>query len=582
MQLTRLPETTDPFDFTYGNSNAEILIISEYFSVEEAHQKRPLAGASGFEFRKICNDAGLDITKALFAVCAAQRPAGGDVRGLFYPTAEKKTRTAFRGLYPTPALRDGFDRIQLLIKALPNLKLIIGLGNLPLWMLTDVGTISTFQGYKIPGGVSKWRGSQLYHQAADSRRIPYLPIIHPTTILKDWSSRFPTVHDLKARAVRYLNATASWERDKTVYFPSPSFEEAQMVLHRWEAKLSLPEGLDLCADIETWRRSYIACIGLADAGLAICIPFFYFSPEGKILDYWTEEQEIELWLRIRTILSHPRCRVIGQNFIYDTQFLSRHYFITPNLAMDTMLAHHLLWPGTPKGLDYLASLYCSHYIYWKDESQDWDGQFEHESLWLYNCKDVRETFDIAVELRELISKLKREEHWAFQLEQWHLAWGMMKRGTNTNRRHFEQMNIELTKVADTLEATLLAYMPEDLRYTSAGGPWYSSPKHQMTIFYDILGLKPVLHKKTKRPTLDASAIAVLKERETWLSPLFQALEDLRSVGVFRSHFLQMKLSFDGRIRCNFNVGGTETFRWSSSANGFGEGTNLQNVPKGDD
>jgi hypothetical protein len=46
--------------------------------------------------------------------------------------------------------------------------------------------------------------------------------------------------------------------------------------------------------------------------------------------------------------------------------------------------------------------------------------------------------------------------------------------------------------------------------------------------------------------------------------------------------LEAKLSPDGRLRCSFNIAHPETHRWSSNSNGFGEGTNLQNIPKGDE
>lgn len=579
---TLIAPTTSPHLHIDGDLHAEVLILSEYFTAEEATHNKPLIGSSGYEFRKICADAGLEYGNTLRAVCAPVRPLGGDIRDLLYPTGEKKTRTNLRGLYPKPPLLQSENRIISLIKAMPNLKLIIGLGNLPLWLFTDHASITTQAGYKIPTGIAKWRGSQLFtSEARLGVKIPYLPLIHPVTILRDWSSRFPTVHDIKSRAVRFLRGELSWERKPWNYKADPSFDEATDALRRWEAKLSLGK-LELSVDIETWKRKYIACIGLADAQFAICIPFFHFNEKGGFVDYFTTGQEVEIWLQLRRILAHPNCRIIGQNFIYDTQFLHRQYFITPSFDFDTMLAHHLLWPGTPKSLDYLASLYCHHYVYWKDESQDWDGQFEHRSLWIYNCKDVRETYDIAQELKTLISKMQMDAQWAFQKDQWFLAFEMMKTGIAVNRSHFQKINQELTAIATELETFLLFCMPEDIRYTAAGGPWFTSPKHQMMIFYDQLGLKPVKHKKTKQPTFDVTALATLKETVPWLSTVFQALEDYRSIGVFRSHFLEMQLSFDGRLRCNFNVGGTETFRWSSSANGFGEGTNFQNIPKGDD
>jgi hypothetical protein len=36
------------------------------------------------------------------------------------------------------------------------------------------------------------------------------------------------------------------------------------------------------------------------------------------------------------------------------------------------------------------------------------------------------------------------------------------------------------------------------------------------------------------------------------------------------------------MKCSFNTAGTETFRWSSSTNAFWRGTNLQNIPKGEE
>ena len=563
-----------------GSINAEVLIISEYLTAEEAHTKKPLSGSSGYEFDKICREAGLLEFSILRTVLVAKRPLGNDPRDLYYPTTEKKTRTAFKGCYPKPEILDGITRVKQLISTMPNLKLIIGLGNLPLWAFTDKASIKTSQGYKIPGGVMKWRGSQIYTTDLP-QNIPYLPIIHPLIITKDWSYRGFTVHDLKARAVRFLKGKP-WHREHTPKFIfAPTLNDVENVLQSWEAKLSF-SSLKLAVDIETWKRSYIACIGIADYDKAMCIPFVYFDKDGTIQDYWSTDVETEIWLKLRKIFMHPNARIIGQNFIYDNQFLSRQYFIKSNLDFDTMLGHHLLWPGTPKSLDFLASLYCDHYVYWKDESQDWDGQFEHESLWLYNCKDVRETYDIAQELKSLIQTTKKEAQWQWQLEQWYLARDMMDKGIRINQQHFVIINKELTILATELENYLLEVMPEDIRFTSSGGPWFSSPKQQMLIFYDLIGLKKILHKKTKNPTFDTTALATLKETTPWLAPVFQALENLRSIGVFRSHFLEMKLSYDKRLRCNFNVGGTETFRWSSSANGFGEGTNFQNIPKGDD
>jgi DNA polymerase I-like protein with 3'-5' exonuclease and polymerase domains len=41
--------------------------------------------------------------------------------------------------------------------------------------------------------------------------------------------------------------------------------------------------------------------------------------------------------------------------------------------------------------------------------------------------------------------------------------------------------------------------------------------------------------------------------------------------------LETEIDSDGRMRTSYNIAGTETWRWSSSANAYGTGTNLQNI-----
>lgn len=82
--------------------------------------------------------------------------------------------------------------------------------------------------------------------------------------------------------------------------------------------------------------------------------------------------------------------------------------------------------------------------------------------------------------------------------------------------------------------------------------------------------------------MDAEALTALGKKNPPYKHLFKVLEVYRSIGVFKSHFLDIDLSPDARLHASFNIGGTETFRWSSSANPFNEATNLQNIPKGDE
>lgn len=110
-------------------------------------------------------------------------------------------------------------------------------------------------------------------------------------------------------------------------------------------------------------------------------------------------------------------------------------------------------------------------------------------------------------------------------------------------------------------------------------PWYRSNAQIQDLLYRQMRVPPVLHRKTRRPTLDDDALGVVRKREPGLGPLVDRLLEYRSLGVLRSTFLGECIDPDGRVRCSYNVAGTENFRFSSSKNAFGTGMNLQNIPR---
>jgi len=570
----------DPFAFTSGRRDAPVLLVGEAWGADEAVAKRPFVGSSGRELTRMLMDARVSPTDVLMTNVVDSRPPGNEFTHFLYPTKGAPADAAFNGLYAKPELRAGVSKLLALIAAVKP-KLIIGAGNVPLWALTSHAKVSTSAGYKLPSGIMSFRGSQLHTVPIDGVSYPFLPIIHPAAILRSWDLRSVTVHDLKTRAGRFLNGERpSWTEPPRHTLHRPTFKQAHAYLSYW-IYLAGKQELLLACDIETLARKYVVCLGLADNTREICLPFFGYTEAGEYFDYFSTTEEIEIWRLLSTLLRHPNTKIIGQNYMYDWQFLARLYGIDAPVSFDTMLAHHLLWPGTPKSLDYLASLYCDHYVYWKDESQDWAATGGSEQLWLYNCKDVRATYDIALELKSHIEKLKMTSLYESQLSQWRLTTRMLRRGVNCNATIKSQMHTKLVEASTEMEHFLLSCMPEALRYSSTGTPWYNSPTMLTKILYEQLKIPPVLHKKTKRPTSDATAIDAIKSKVPWLKPMLDVLEKYRSVNVFISHFLTARLGVDGRLRCAFNIGGTETFRWSSNETAFGEGTNLQNIPKGD-
>ena len=85
------------------------------------------------------------------------------------------------------------------------------------------------------------------------------------------------------------------------------------------------------------------------------------------------------------------------------------------------------------------------------------------------------------------------------------------------------------------------------------------------------------HVKDGRLTADAAALLSIKEQRADLIPIIDTILDHRHVEKTMQYVNPEKVDVDGRLRFSFNVSGTVTDRFSSSANPRGSGYNIQNV-----
>ena len=573
--------TDDLFQYTSGPRNARVLVVGEAWGWEEEVDKLPFVGASGKEFTRILSEAGLTRGDLLLTNVVHDRPPGNDFEHYLCKKGDLDAYDHIRGLKAKAKLSHGVRTLERLIRCVKP-ELIIAAGNVPLWVLSDHSTVAK-SGTKLPSGITSWRGSETFTRDGLGK-IPLLPIIHPAAILREWGFRAITINDL-GRAARFLRGNTSWNPPaRTFRLVKPTWPEISGYLWQLRQRLGR-QTLEIAVDLETYKRKWVSTIGIADERSEICIPLLRPIGEENVDSYLEIHQEIELWQELKHVLEHPNVRIIGQNFIYDTEWFYRYYNIRALVSFDTMVAHHLLFPGTPKRLDYLASLYCDHYCYWKDESGDWDKlPRDPIQYWTYNCKDTRATYDIAQVLKKALADEKMTHLYQDRLDQWHESRRMSLTGIPFNLPLQKEMRLQFVEEASQISQWLLNAVPEALQYTSTGKPWFASPKATMNLLYSVLGLTPILHKKTKKPTSDDQALAQIDDEAElpWLAPLLERLRHLRSIGVFISHFLDARPGVDGKMRCSFNVAHPETFRWSSNANGFAEGTNLQNIPKGEE
>lgn len=579
----------DPFYGTSGPHNAKIMVVGEAWGAEEDRKKLPLVGESGRLFDGILAEAGLDRRDLFLTNVVSARPPDNELFRWFHSTKDAKTRkeTALNGLYPSGRIRSALDLLRVQVEHV-NPLLIIGLGNYPLWALTNFGTTTNStepSGWKVPGGIVARRGSQLYTGGGAlslSSPYPFLPIIHPAAALRNWPYRPSIVHDLRVRVP--LALTGRWERSPPVYQAPPTFRQVMDYFRLLDSKLRFGP-VDLAADLETKGQRIITCIGLShDGTFAISIPFIRVE-SGGISSYWSLNEEKAIVRRLRSILSHHNTRVIGQNFLYDCQFIGRWWLVRPRVTHDTLLAQHVLFPGTPKDLGYLASLYCtSYYRYWKEDSKEWEDTGDLATHLTYNCDDATYTWKIAQAQRRALVASGLTDQFAYIMRTFYLALNMMERGIRVDPEERKRMSLHVMDEAGKRQEWLRSVVPLWIipPVGKTAKPWYQSYTQQATLLYESLGLKSQHHRKTGKVTADDAALHELSLRYPELSRLFTALIELRSLGVFQNNFLSAGLDLDSRMRSSYNPGGTETFRWSSSKNAFGRGANLQNIPKGGD
>lgn len=544
-------------------------------------------GASGQEFSRILKDAGIDRASCLVTNVAAIKPEGNEFWKLFTGNTE------LRGLFPSNVVLFELQRLYAQLRHHPR-KLVICAGNYGLWAVsnnTGTGSVPGNPGVKVPTGIMSWRGSMIFtEESVCGLKIPLLPIIHPAAIMRQWDLRYITVHDLRARVPMALSG--DWVNSSPpVLLAPPTYSQCISRLDEWLRVLDRGT-LRLSGDIETYG-GIISCIGFADSpSFAMTIPFVkkVNLPTHLLESYWTIEQEAQIVLRLRRILMHPNLDLEGQNFLYDIQYIHHHWGVLPYVNFDSMYAWHVCFPGTPKALDYLSGLFCRYHRYWKEDHKEWDlAHGDVGTLLRYNAEDCVRTFEVSTTIRELVVKFGLSEQWEWMKRKRDLALRMMLRGINIDKTRRNKIAYELMEKHGELANDLLSVIPQSWygppgknAKTKEPVYWFASTKQLKWLFGEFLGIKVPLSRKTKNETLGKEALNELREKYPIWKPLFNLLSDLRSVGVFITHFIRAPLDPDGRLRSFFNPAGTETFRWSSSKNAFRRGANLQNLPKGDE
>ncbi len=320
-----------------------IMIVGEAWGKDEAIIHAPFVGAAGNELTRMLSEAGISRSSCyLTNVFNLQPQPTNDVFNLCGPKDADVIRDMpplAKGKYVYEKYRPELQRLwQEVIDVSPNL--IIALGNTPLWALT--GQV----------GIGRMRGAP-----AETTTPPGFKLIgtyHPAAVLRDWSIRSVVVADL-FKCARQA-AFPEVRRPRREIWIDPTIPDIQ----RFYDQFIVPSK-KISIDIETAGQTQITCVGFAPSkDRAIVIPFVDWRKPGG--NYWpTTHMEKLAWLLVEKYCHHAEsvdCEVVGQNFLYDINWLlSKLGIVINNFRRDTMLKHHAINPELEKGLAFLGSVY---------------------------------------------------------------------------------------------------------------------------------------------------------------------------------------------------------------------------------
>jgi hypothetical protein len=238
----------------------------------------------------------------------------------------------------------------------PNL--VVAMGNTACWALLRATNIT-----QIRGAITQGAG------AASGLKI--LPTFHPASVLysgttSGWSWRPIIVADLM-KAAREMQF-ADIQRPERAVIVQPSLDEFE----QWVQQILRRRPALLACDTET-SLGMIDTIGFAESpatGIVVQVgphrtrrgdnyTTIWPSRDGlRRVSYWSELEEPRFWNLVNDIM-RSGIPLLFQNGLYDLQYLLRMGLRPANVAEDTMLLHHSLFPELPKGLGFLGSIYTN-------------------------------------------------------------------------------------------------------------------------------------------------------------------------------------------------------------------------------
>ncbi len=516
-----------------GEVDSKIAFVGEAPAYNELVEGRPFVGKSGQQFNN-------------FLTTARIRRSEVYITNVFKVQVQKKIKPD-RYYFQDAMLyhaKDGFTdagmvHVRELYKELKEggFNVVVPMGNPALKALIGVT------------GITKYRGSILWSDEIGKKVIP---AIHPAATLRVYTYKYLILKDFRRAMEESLSPDLNYtERE---YIIAPSFNEIMDYL----SAIKTSEKVDF--DIEVINQE-VSCISFCDnPRFAISIPFVQGGQP-----YFPLDQEQDIWHEIATILENPEQRHGGQNLAFDIPFLFRQYGILTTNPDDTMIAHRIMYPDLPAGLDFITSMYTREPYYkedGKESGKNWS--VVNHDFWIYNAKDSVICNEAMPQLEDDLKRIGNYDTYKVHTRLIEPVTYMGYRGLRVDVPALAKERDRAEEELNTIQEELNTLVGSELNA--------NSPKQVATYFYIKKNIKP--YKKDGATTTNDGALKRIARKGFKEASLILKLRHLRKmIGTY----YDAKLRGD-RLCCSYSPI-TGMGRLSSSSDIFGFGTNLQNQPQ---
>lgn len=523
-----------PNVFPTSSADYRLAVVGEAPGEREEAFGQPFIGPSGDLLSSLLASCGITRSACFIGNVCKYRPPGNDI-------------TEFG--YAHPKVQEGWLELQDELKTYAP-HAILALGDTPLHFLT--GRM----------GITSWRGSIL--------TSPYgkvIPSIHPAAVLREYK-QWPLLRFDIQRAREEANSP-------NLHLPQRTLEldlTANEICHRLD---NWPAGKLLSFDIEGGLGAF-PCCSVAD-----------LSSRGFIIAWGrhSENEQGRIAVSLSLALYSQAIPKVLQNSLYDRFVLAYAYrMLIRNVVEDTMVKHWEIYPeasgkqedetgkakkGMGKNLGVICSIWTREPYYKFERKTDDPNKFYE-----YCIKDSCVTLEACLAMDNALSP-HALRHYRFNMDLLSPLLYMELRG----------IRYDATTAASELAKVRVALAECSQRLSLRAGYSLTGAKGSVS----ATKLKKCLYAEKGYPeqkkgrgadaktSTDVNSILNLQKKlpdDPFLADilLHRKLESLVET-------LEVRTDPDGRVRCGYNLVGTETGRLTCYTSPTGSGANLQTITK---